>query len=182
MAETAVDTKSDIGDVGIDEGARRLTPERIETVIRKMLKTEAGARLKTYVDTCVHCGLCADGCHFYLSHDNDPTYMPAGKVKQTLWEIIKKKGRVDVDFLKRASEIAHTPNATCAGAAPCTVPSGIDVAYMMLFVRRICHFLGITPQYIQDTAHSHSATMNQMWVKEDEWIDTLFLAGRRSPG
>jgi Fe-S oxidoreductase len=40
-------------------------------------------------------------------------------------------------------------------------------------VRRICHLLGVTPLYIQDTAHSHSATMNQMWVKEDEWIDTL---------
>jgi Fe-S oxidoreductase len=45
---------------------------------------------------------------------------------------------------------------------------------MMLIMRRICHKLGVTPQYIQDTAHSHSATMNQMWVKEDEWIDTLF--------
>ena len=34
--------------------------------------------------------------------------------------------------------------------------------------------LGVTPLYIQDTAHSHSATLNQMWVKEDEWIDSLF--------
>jgi Fe-S oxidoreductase len=52
-------------------------------------------------------------------------------------------------------------------------PFGIDIAYMMLLVRRICHKLEITPRYIQDTVNSHSATMNQMWVKEDEWIDTL---------
>ena len=52
-------------------------------------------------------------------------------------------------------------------------PFGIDVAYLMLVVRRICHLLGVTPRYIQDTAHSHSVNMNQMWVKEDEWIDTL---------
>jgi Fe-S oxidoreductase len=44
---------------------------------------------------------------------------------------------------------------------------------MMLVVRRITHLLGVTPLYIQDTAHSHAATMNQMWVKDDEWIDTL---------
>ena len=50
---------------------------------------------------------------------------------------------------------------------------GIDIAYIMVLVRRICHRLGVTPQYIQDTAHSHSATMNQMWVKEDEWMDSL---------
>ena len=43
----------------------------------------------------------------------------------------------------------------------------------MSTVRRICHRLGVTPLYIQDTAHSHSGTMNQMWVKEDEWIDSL---------
>jgi Fe-S oxidoreductase len=52
-------------------------------------------------------------------------------------------------------------------------PFGIDIAYLMLVVRRICHLLGVTPLYIQDTAHSHATTMNQMWVKDDEWIDTL---------
>ena len=26
---------------------------------------------------------------------------------------------------------------------------------------------------ITDTANSHSGTFNQMWVKEDEWIDSL---------
>jgi Fe-S oxidoreductase len=44
---------------------------------------------------------------------------------------------------------------------------------MMSLVRRIVHKLELTPLYIQDTSHSHSATMNQMWVKDDEWIDAL---------
>jgi Fe-S oxidoreductase len=52
-------------------------------------------------------------------------------------------------------------------------PLGIDTAYLMLVVRRICFQLGLVPQYIQDTAHSHAVTANQMWVKDDEWIDTL---------
>ena len=38
-------------------------------------------------------------------------------------------------------------------------------AYLMLVVRRICHLLGVTPLYIQDTAHSHAATLNQMWSR-----------------
>ncbi len=160
-------------DKGIDEGCRRLTPEKIESVVKKMLDTEAGARMKVYVETCVHCGLCSEACHYYNSHDGDPTFSPAGKVKQTLWELIRKKGRVSVDFIRRATEISYTECNLCKRCAM-YCPMGIDVAYMMLFVRRICHFLGTSPQYIQDTAHSHSATMNQMWVKEDEWIDTLF--------
>lgn len=52
-------------------------------------------------------------------------------------------------------------------------PVGVDIAYLMSLVRRICNKLGITPTFIQDTANSHSATFNQMWVREDEWIDSL---------
>lgn len=172
MAEPAVNTSKQITDEGLVKGAAKLTPEKIEQVIKEVINNETGARLKTYVDICVHCGLCSDACHFYLSHDKDPQYSPAGKVKQTIWEILKKKGKVDAEFIKRASEIASTECNACRRCAM-YCPFGIDIAYLMLTMRRICHKLGVTPQYIQDTAHSHSATMNQMWVKDDEWIDCL---------
>jgi Fe-S oxidoreductase len=44
---------------------------------------------------------------------------------------------------------------------------------MLITARRICHLLGVVPQYLQDTVNSHAVTLNQMWVKPDEWIDTL---------
>ena len=172
MAEPAVTNTKQITDEGLVKGASKLTPDKIEQVINSVLKAETGARLKTYVDICVHCGLCSEACHFYLSHDKDPQYSPAGKVKQTIWEILNKKGKVDAEFIKRASEIASTECNLCRRCAM-YCPFGIDVAYLLTTMRRICHKLGVTPQYIQDTAHSHSATINQMWVKDDEWIDTL---------
>lgn len=172
MAEPAANTTKQITDEGLVRGAAKLTPEKIEQVINSVIDNETGARLRTYVDICVHCGLCSEACHFYLSHDKDPQYSPAGKVKQTIWEILNKKGKVDAGFIMRASEIASTE---CNACRRCSMycPFGIDIAYLMLTMRRICHKLGVTPQYIQDTSHSHSATMNQMWVKDDEWIDTL---------
>jgi len=172
MAEPAVNSKKQITDEGLVRGASKLTPEKIEQVINSVLKAETGARLRTYVDICVHCGLCSEACHFYLSHDKDPQYSPAGKVKQTIWEILNKKGKVDAEFIKRASEIASTECNLCRRCAM-YCPFGIDIAYLLITMRRICHKLGVTPQYIQDTAHSHSATINQMWVKDDEWIDSL---------
>ncbi len=172
MAEPAVNIAKQITDEGLVTGASKLTPEKIERVINSVLKAETGARLKTYVDICVHCGLCSEACHFYLSHDKDPRYSPAGKVKQTIWEILNKKGKVDAEFIKRASEIASTECNLCRRCAM-YCPFGIDIAYLLITMRRICHKLGVTPQYIQDTAHSHSVTINQMWVKDDEWIDTL---------
>ena len=159
-------------DPGIDETIKKLTPEKIETVIKKVIDTETAARLKVYLQTCVHCGLCAEACHFYLSHDRDPRYSPVGKVKQTLWEIMKKKGKVDAEFIKQCSRIAHTECNVCRRCSM-YCPFGIDMAYLLLVVRRICSLLGVVPQYLQDTVNSHAATLNQMWVKQDEWIDTL---------
>lgn len=161
-----------VADKGLDAGVARLTDEKIAKVINEVLKAEGGARLKAYVDTCAHCGLCSEACHFFHSHDRDPRYSPVGKVKQTLWEILDKGGNVSPEFIGRASRVAYTECNLCKRCAM-YCPFGIDIAYMIGVMRRICHKLGVTPQYIQDTAHSHSATMNQMWVKEDEWIDSL---------
>ena len=159
-------------DQGIEVGASSLTNEKIEGVIKSVLENETGARLKIYVDTCIHCGLCSEGCHYYLSHDNDPRYSPVGKVKQTMWEMLRKKGKVSPEFIKKAAVISHTECNLCKRCAM-YCPFGIDIAYIMSVVRRIIHRLGVTPLYIQDTAHSHAVTMNQMWVKGDEWPDTL---------
>ncbi len=175
MAEPVKKEKEEekkIIDQGLEVGTARLTGEKIEKTINSVLKNETGARLKAYVETCIHCGLCSEACHYYLSHDKDPRWSPVGKVKQTMWEMISKKGKVSPEFIKQASEIASTECNACKRCAM-YCPFGIDIAYIMLTVRRICHKLGVTPLYIQDTAHSHSVTMNQMWVKGDEWPDTL---------
>jgi len=172
MAEPATSTEQPAGDEYIASAVARLTEEKIATVVNQVLKGETGARLKAYVQTCVHCGLCSEACHYYLSHDNDPAFSPVGKVKQTMWELLKRKGRVDQAFVLSMIRIAHTECNLCKRCAM-FCPFGIDIAYMMLVIRRMIHLLGVTPRYIQDTAHSHSVTMNQMWVKPDEWPDTL---------
>jgi Fe-S oxidoreductase len=172
MAAAVENNKNKIADAGLDQGMAKLSEDRIEQVVNQVITSETGARLKAYVDTCVHCGLCAEACHIYLSLDRDPKFSPAGKVKRTMWELLKKKGKVSAEFIRDMSETAST-ECNCCKRCAMYCPFGIDVAYIMLVIRRICHKLGVTPLYIQDTAHSHSVTMNQMWIKEDEWTDTL---------
>jgi Fe-S oxidoreductase len=172
MAEPAKEQEKQVIDEGLERGIEKLTSSQIQEVVNKVLKGETGARLKAYVDTCIHCGLCSEACHYYLSHDNDPRWSPVGKVKQTIWELVRNKGKVTPEALKQIALIAYTECNLCKRCAM-YCPLGIDIAYIMLVVRRICHKLGVTPLYIQDTAHSHSVTMNQMWVKGDEWPDTL---------
>jgi Fe-S oxidoreductase len=162
-----------IKDMGLDEGIKNLTPDHIEKVINSVIDNETGMRLKAYVNTCVHCGLCSEACHHYLSNFKNPKFSPVGKVKRTLWKILEKKGRLTPEEVREMRIVANTECNLCRRCLQ-FCPFGIDIAYEISLVRRICAKLNVTPQYIQDTAHSHAATMNQMWVKEDEWVDSLF--------
>ena len=159
-------------DPGLDETIKKLTPDRIQQVVNQVFDKECAARLKVYLNTCVHCGLCAEACHTYLSRNHDPNFSPVGKVKNTIWELVKRKGRVDGEFIRRMSRITFTECAVCRRCSM-YCPFGIDIAYLLLVGRRICSLLGVVPQYLQDTTNSHATTFNQMWVQQDEWIDTL---------
>ena len=169
MTETL---ESRVADAGLDAGIAKLTPEKIQAVVQRVLTKETAARLKVYLETCVHCGLCAEGCHTYLSRDKDPMFAPVSKVKNTVWELIKRKGKISPEELRDMAQIAFTECGTCRRCSM-YCPFGIDIGYMILMVRRICTLLGVVPQNLQDTTNSHAATMNQMWVHQDEWIDTL---------
>ena len=106
MIDMADQQDAKVADPGIDEAIARLTPDEISTVINRVLNKESAARMKVYLQTCVHCALCSDACHTYLSRDKDPNFAPVAKVKDTIWYMIKKKGRVDGEFLKQAARIA----------------------------------------------------------------------------
>jgi Fe-S oxidoreductase len=159
-------------DPGIDEAIERLTPEEIQRAVQRVLTKESAARLKVYLETCVRCGVCAEGCHTYLSRNKDPRFSPVAKVKQTVWELVKHDGKVSPQTLRGMARIAFTECGACRRCAM-YCPFGIDISYLIMQVRRICSLLGVVPLYLQDTTNSHAATMNQMWVQQDEWIDTL---------
>ncbi|GFM35524.1 electron transfer complex ferredoxin TmcB [Desulfovibrio psychrotolerans] len=161
-----------IDDPELKRATETLTPDRIEQVINSVLQGETGARLKAYSEICMRCGMCAPACHYCVSHDMDPSYSPVGKVEQTMGLMLRKNGRLSPAEVYGMAQIAYTECNLCRRCVH-YCPIGVDTGYIISTVRRICHKLGVTPLYIQDTAHSHSATMNQMWVKEDEWTDSL---------
>ena len=164
--------RTPVSDPGMDEAAKHLNSEKIERVIRHVLEKEADARLHMYVETCAHCGLCSEACHYYHAYKRDPSYAPVGKIRQTLWDILKKKGRVDGETVKKYARIAY---AECNLCKRCSMycPFGIDVAYLMSLVRRISSLLGVVPQALQDQDNSHMFTFTQAWVAQDDWIDTV---------
>ncbi|OGR04587.1 MAG: ferredoxin [Deltaproteobacteria bacterium RIFOXYA12_FULL_61_11] len=164
--------RNPVDDPGFERGLQKLTPERLSAVVHQVLDTEAAARLKIYLATCVHCGLCSEACHWYLSNRKDPEYSPVGKVKETMAKLVELRDTVTHDDLRAMARIAFTECNVCRRCSM-YCPFGIDIAYLLLTIRRFCHLLGIVPLYLQDTVNSHSAAYNQMWVGQNDWIDTL---------
>ncbi len=158
-------------DVGLDETIKKLTPEKIEKAIKAVIG-KLSARIKAIVETCIHCGLCAEACQWYLSNDKDPTYAPVAKMRMTIWEMIKRDGKVDAEFIKQCARIVFTECNICHRCS-LYCPYGLDITFIIAMVRRICFLLGVIPQRQMDQAQAHMATLNQVWLSQNDWIDTV---------
>ncbi|MDH3549777.1 MAG: (Fe-S)-binding protein, partial [Gammaproteobacteria bacterium] len=53
--------------------------ERIDKAMWNFLKN-FNTQTASYLDGCLHCGMCADACHFHVRTD-DPQYTPIWKIE-----------------------------------------------------------------------------------------------------
>lgn len=90
----------------------------LASTIEKTMKS----RLKTWLEICAHCGMCADSCFLYQVNNRDPRQVPAYKIQSTLGEIVKRKGKVSNEFMRHAMEVAG-PSAPAATDAACIAPT-----------------------------------------------------------
>ncbi len=165
-------TQQEIIDTYLIEVSKTISKSDIKAKIRQVIDNETGTRVKFYLSSCMNCGMCFHACHFCLSNDLDPYYSPVGKVKNTLKKLLNPKKIPSPMEMAKIAEIAYTECNLCKRCV-LYCPLGIDTAYLMSVVRRISHLLGLVPRYIQDTVNSHASLLNQMWVKKDEWLDTI---------
>ena len=139
--------------------------------IMDFLKPRMGARFKMWLSICAHCGLCADTCHHYLASGKNPKMIPAYKVK-FLTELIKKKGKVDRDFLQKVYETVYYE---CNMCRRCTLycPFGIDIALMISLLRSLLFSQGIAPDGLLRTVKDYRETGNQMAITKEDWVETI---------
>ncbi|MDQ7786940.1 MAG: (Fe-S)-binding protein [Thermodesulfovibrionales bacterium] len=158
-------------DVGLDESIKGLTPEKIEKTIKAVLGART-ARIRAVLETCIHCGLCSKACQWYLSNDGDPSYAPVAKMRMTIWEMLKRDGKVDAEFIKQCARIVFTECNICHRCSM-YCPYGLDVTFIIGLVRRVCFVLGVVPQRQMDQDHAHATTLNQVWLGQNDWLDTM---------
>jgi len=135
---------------------------------------------------CVHCGLCADSCHYSLARKSDPTMTPVYKADE-IRRIFKRhldwtsrivpwwvhaRYPVDDADLNRLKNIVF---GTCSGCRRCTLncPMGVDTAALIRFTRGLLTELGIVPEGVFNVSRDQWETGNQMAVTEDDFFETL---------
>ncbi len=141
-------------------------------VIMNILNGALGARMRLWLKSCYHCGLCADSCFFYLAKGKDPKYMPSYKVIKTLHELFNRKGKVTRSFLEEAADIAFG-NCTVCRRCSMYCPFGIDIGGMINTVRAVCATYDLSPEALLSATKNYQEFDNQMAVTLEEWTGTL---------
>jgi Fe-S oxidoreductase len=129
------------------------------------------SRIKTWLEICAHCGMCADSCFLYMANDNDPEQVPSYKIQSTLGEIVKRKGKVDNAFMRKVMDTAWS-KCTCCNRCGTYCPFGIDMGVMFGYLRGICFSQGFVPWEMKIGSGMHRIYRAQMDVTTEDWVDT----------
>ena len=129
------------------------------------------SRTLTWLEICAHCGMCAESCFFYRVNGRDPEQVPAYKIQSTLGEIVKKKGKVDNAFMRRAMDYAWG-RCTCCNRCGTFCPHGIDMGVMFSYLRGLLYSQGFVPWELKIGAGMHRVYKAQMDVTTEDWVDT----------
>lgn len=135
------------------------------------------ASVASYLEACVHCGECAEACHFYLS-TNDPKYTPTYKLfplvkaykrnKAPLSSIKKMFGlvpdEVSLDELKEWERLIYDSCNMC-GRCTLVCPMGIDIAGTIGKMREGYAEIGLVPEGLATAAENAEQTGSPMQVR-----------------
>jgi len=149
-----------------------------------VLKNRLNGRLLSYLNSCVHCGLCAESCHYYLS-DNNERNIPGKKADQ-LSSIYRKyytlAGRLIPRFIgakdyneKTIEDLTDLAFGACTMCGRCTIHCsiGVDIPLLVRTARSMLVVMNKVPKGLQSTANAALQSGNNMSIPRDEFIDTL---------
>jgi Fe-S oxidoreductase len=150
----------------------------------EILSNDENGKLLTWLNSCVHCGLCADSCIFYLM-DNDPRYIPAQKV-DIVASIYRRYNTLSGKILpgltgareldeETISEMVDLLYGSCTMCGRCTMHCsvGIDISDVVRAGRSMLSTLGKVPDTLQNTVKAAIETGNNMAISKEDLIDTI---------
>ena len=150
---------------------------------------EIGAISAFRLESCIHCGICADACHYYIATD-DPQYTPIWKVepfKQAykreaspfapLFRLLGLKRAITADQLEQWQHLLFDSCNMC-GRCSLICPMGIDVAALIEQARHAMFEAGLAPRELYEKA-AHQQATGQPEASAEPYRDQLLEIGVR---
>lgn len=150
----------------------------------KVLNARNDSKLLSHLNACVHCGLCADSCMYYLSF-KDPRYIPAQKVdivsavyrryhtlSGKIFPGLTGARTLNDDTVREMTDLLF---GSCTLCGRCTIHCsiGVDIRYLVSKGREMLAQMGEVPATLQATVDTALETGNNMGISDEEFRDTL---------
>mgnify|MGYP002639705376 CR=1 FL=1 len=160
-----------------------LTKETIDKGL-EVLDTKNDGKLLTHLNSCVHCGLCADSCTYYRANP-EAKYIPATKVDlvasiyrkyQTFggkaFPKIVGARTLNEETTKEMVDLLFGACTMCARCVShCSI--GVDITYVIKKGREMLSNMGMIPETLQSTINSAIESGNNMSISEKDFVETL---------
>ena len=167
----------------LDEKIQALSDDAIG-VILKAFREKLDAGSAANLNSCVHCGLCADSCHYYLA-TGDHEAMPAAKldlVNQVFKYYYSWTGKTLPQLagarpLSRAmiGEWVDSLFGRCSLCGRCSMSCtmGINIFSLIRAARSAMAAAGLVPPGLQSTVDTAVRTGNNMGISKENWLETV---------
>ncbi|MCK4646739.1 MAG: (Fe-S)-binding protein [Candidatus Aminicenantes bacterium] len=174
--------KSDTKDP-LEEKIKQLTAEDREEILR-VFREKIHYEYAAYLNSCVHCGLCADSCHYYLTH-KDIQSMPAYKLSlitgifKKHFSLIGKKipwwGGAKEFNREMVREWVDSLFGRCTLCGRCSLncSMGLNIPYLIRTARSALAAVDLVPQGLQSTVNTALEKGNNMGIAKEDWIETV---------
>lgn len=149
-----------------------------------IIRLKDNGRMTSYLNSCVHCGLCAESCIFYLT-SNDPRFIPARKVDIVAslyrrYNTITGRllpgltGARDLDE-KSIKEMIDLLYGSCTMCGRCTLHCsiGLDISEVVRLGRNMLSTMDLVPATLQSTVKAAIETGNNMAIPKEDLVDTI---------
>lgn len=167
----------------IEERIQQLTPADLEKAL-KVFKEKIDHKYAAHLNSCVHCGLCADACHYYLTHE-DTQSIPAHKLSLVI-AVFKKHfslmgkifpGWVGAKKLEKdmIREWVDTLFGRCSLCGRCSLNCsiGLNIPYLIRAARSAMAAIDLVPPGLQSTVNTAIEKGNNMGIARDDWLETV---------
>ncbi len=128
-------------------------PDRVRAA-KAVFADKLDARLASHLDACVHCGVCAEACHYYVQ-SGDPRYTPIHKLEPLMRYWRREKGPfawlqrlitrdISEQDLEDWQPLVYDSCTEC-GRCSFACPQGVDIASMVGVMRQALAKAGLIP-------------------------------------